>query len=79
VVNQPSYMTFLWALVRPFMSQKMKARVHFIGAHTSAFHDFIDPAVLPPEFGGSLEEDPSAWLDAKIMAEAAADAAAGQS
>ena len=75
MVNQPAYMSFIWAVVRPFMSEKMKSRVHFIGKDTSAFHDFIDPAVLPPEFGGTLEEAPTAWLDGKIAAEAASASA----
>jgi hypothetical protein len=55
VVNQPRYMNFLWALVRPFMKKKLRERVHFIGTDVAAFHEFIDPQVLPPEFGGTLE------------------------
>jgi hypothetical protein len=55
VVNQPRYMNFLWALVRPFMKKKLRERVHFIGTDVAAFHDFIDPEVLPEEFGGTLQ------------------------
>jgi hypothetical protein len=33
--------------------------------------------VLPPEFGGTLDEPPTAWLDERIALERAAAAAAG--
>jgi hypothetical protein len=59
------------AMVRPFMSKKMQQRVHLLGKDNEAFHEFIDPAVLPPEFGGSLQEPHSAWLDARIAEEEA--------
>jgi hypothetical protein len=44
-VKQPGYMSFLWAIVRPFMSKKMRQRVHFLGHDVAAFHEFIDPEV----------------------------------
>eukprot|EP00879_Flechtneria_rotunda_P018511 GHRR01019423.1.p1 GENE.GHRR01019423.1~~GHRR01019423.1.p1 ORF type:complete len:133 (+),score=52.57 GHRR01019423.1:1211-1609(+) len=72
IVNQPAYMRFLWAIVKPFMSKKLRQRVHFIGSNTAAFAKFIDLAVLPPEFGGTLDEPADAWIEEQIQAEAAA-------
>jgi hypothetical protein len=52
LVKQPAYMNFLWALVRPFMKQKLRERVHFIGQDLAAFAQFIDPAVGGAGWGG---------------------------
>ncbi len=48
VANQPRFMTFMWALVRPFMSAKLKARVRLLGTDFGAFATEMDPALLPP-------------------------------
>jgi hypothetical protein len=34
--------------------------------------------VLPPEFGGTLEEPPTAWLDERVAKERAAAAASAR-
>ncbi len=70
VVNQPGFMSFLWALVRPFMSAKMRGRVHLLGADVSKLAEHMDPALLPPELGGTCADDPMAWLDEQIALEA---------
>jgi hypothetical protein len=71
VANQPRFMNVLWALVRPFMSVKMRERVHLLGPQVSAFAAEMDAALLPPEFGGTLDEDPVAWFDEQCALEAA--------
>ena len=49
MLHQPRYMSFLWALVRPFMSLKMRARVHLLGADAAGvLPAAMDPAHLPP-------------------------------
>jgi hypothetical protein len=64
-------MSVLWALVRPFMSAKLRGRVRLLGDDTGAFAKEMDPELLPPEFGGSLSEDPMAWFDEQCALEAA--------
>ena len=71
VANQPKFMSVMWALVRPFMSAKMRERVHLLGANTAAFTAEMDASRLPAEFGGSLEEDAMAWFDEQCALEAA--------
>ena len=71
VANQPAFMNFLWALVRPFMTPKMRERVHLLGKDVSAFAGVMDEAQLPVEFGGTLQEDPMAWFDEQCALEAA--------
>jgi hypothetical protein len=48
VLNQPRFMTLMWALVRPFMSAKMKQRVHLLGKDVGAITAEMDAALLPP-------------------------------
>jgi hypothetical protein len=71
VVKQPAYMSFMWALVRPFMSAKMRSRVFMLGNDLNKLHtDIMDPADLPPEFGGSSTEDAMAWYEEQLALEA---------
>ena len=71
VANQPVFMTFMWALVRPFMSAKMRSRVRLLGKEVDAFAREMDAALLPPEFGGTLQEDQMAWFEEQLALEAA--------
>ena len=71
VARQPRFMSVLWALVRPFMSAKLRARVRLLGDDTRAFAAEMEPQLLPPEFGGSLQEEPMAWFDEQCALEAA--------
>jgi hypothetical protein len=70
VLRQPRFMSFLWLLVRPFMSAKMKQRVHFHGEDMGALLQFMDASQLPPELGGTCGDHPMRWLEEQIEAEA---------
>lgn len=71
VLTQPRFMSILWAALRPFMSAKLRERVRLLGTDVGALAEVCDPALLPPEFGGTLAEDPLAWLDEQCALEAA--------
>lgn len=70
VVNQPRFLTWMYALVKPFMSKKMKSRVHLLGSDVSLLAQHMDPTLLPPELGGSSSESPMAWFDEQCALEA---------
>jgi hypothetical protein len=53
---QPKWIGFLFAMVKPFLSAKLRTRVRMFGADLAALHELIDPAVLPAEFGGSQDD-----------------------
>jgi len=53
VVHQPWYFTMFWNMVRPFMKTKLTKRVHLLGSRMSELYEAVDPAVLPPAFGGT--------------------------
>ncbi len=56
-------MTFLWAIVRPFMKRKLTERIHFLGKDWSKLHAIVDPKDLPPAFEGTLEISHSWFID----------------
>jgi hypothetical protein len=71
VVHQPAFMTFMWAIARPFMSKKMRDRVMLLGDGFERLHkEIMDPTNLPPEFGGTSTEDPLAWFEEQLALEA---------
>ena len=70
MVNQPRFLTWMFALVKPFMSQKMKSRVHLLGSDVSLLAQHMDPTLLPPDLGGSSTESPMAWFDEQCALEA---------
>ncbi|XP_069571983.1 alpha-tocopherol transfer protein isoform X1 [Brachyistius frenatus] len=53
LVNEPMFFRPVFAMIRPFLPDKIKQRIHMHGAD---FHDtlgdFFSPHVLPPEYGG---------------------------
>lgn len=66
IINEPSYMDMLMALVRPFMSKKLLDRMALLGrgqAGMDALHQRVAPTCLPMDLGGTLEEGPMAFLE----------------
>lgn len=50
--NQPWYLSMIMAVVRPFLSQKHRDRIRAHGENYDTFHDYIEIADLPANFGG---------------------------
>jgi retinaldehyde-binding protein 1 len=63
VIHQPWYFSTFWAIVKPFLKEKITKRLHILGKDVSALHKFVDPAGLPSDFGGQRSVDLSAFLD----------------
>lgn len=66
VMHQPWYFTMFWNMVRPFLKKKLTKRVHMLGNNLERMYEAIDPAVLPPDVGGTLQEDPNFVTDSWI-------------
>ncbi|XP_054715014.1 alpha-tocopherol transfer protein-like [Uloborus diversus] len=54
VINTPQLVETLWTLVKPLIPKKFGDRVHFLGSDMKDLHQFLDPAILPQEYGGKL-------------------------
>ena len=50
----------------------MCGRIRLLGRDFSALHMNLDARHLPPEFRGTLVEDPAEWARAEVEAERAA-------
>lgn len=63
VIHQPWYFTFFWTLVRPFLKAKLVKRLHLLGNKLDELHKIVKPEDLPHDFGGTLDEPFTAFLD----------------
>ncbi|XP_068427526.1 alpha-tocopherol transfer protein [Clinocottus analis] len=73
LVNEPMFFRPVFAMIRPFLPDKIKQRIHMHGAD---FHDtlsdFFSPPVLPPEYGGegpSIERACQDWTNQLLQSE----------
>ncbi|XP_018535174.1 alpha-tocopherol transfer protein [Lates calcarifer] len=73
LVNEPMFFRPVFAMIRPFLPDKIKQRIHMHGAD---FHDtlsdFFSPDILPPEYGGEgpgIEEVCQDWTNQLLQSE----------
>lgn len=55
VVNQPYIFNMLFALFKPFLSQKFRNRVYFHGRDCNSLLKHIDENSLPKKYGGKMD------------------------
>ncbi|KAK2843984.1 hypothetical protein Q5P01_010643 [Channa striata] len=73
LVNEPLFFRPVFAMIRPFLPDKIKQRIHMHGAD---FHRtlgaFFSPTILPPEYGGEgpgIEEACQDWTNQLLQSE----------
>ncbi|XP_037537434.1 alpha-tocopherol transfer protein [Nematolebias whitei] len=73
LVNEPMFFRPVFAMIRPFLPEKIKQRVHM---HSTEFHntlrDFFPQQILPPEYGGQgpgIEEACQDWTHQLLQSE----------
>ena len=66
--KQPWYVGFMLALVKPFMSKKLKERTHLYGDDTATMlaDAGLQPDQVPPEYGGTLQGFDPAWYIPRV-------------
>ncbi|CAB1447223.1 unnamed protein product [Pleuronectes platessa] len=73
LVNEPMFFWTVFAIIRPFLPDKIKQRIHMHGANfQDSLSDFFSPAVLPPEYGGEgpeIEEVCRDWTNHLLQSE----------
>jgi len=56
IINESYMFDIIYALVKPFLSDKIKNRIRFHGtAGFSSLHRFVSPMILPRDYGGERE------------------------
>jgi CRAL/TRIO domain/CRAL/TRIO, N-terminal domain len=56
VIKQPWYFSMVWAVARLFFKKKITDRVQLFGSDVAKLHALVPASILPPEFGGTLDE-----------------------
>ncbi|TNN37088.1 Alpha-tocopherol transfer protein [Liparis tanakae] len=73
LVNEPLFFWPVFSMLRPFLPEKIKQRIHMHGADfQDTLSDFFSPPVLPPEYGGegpSIEEACRGWTNQLLQSE----------
>lgn len=71
IIEQPTMLSWLWFLMRPFMSEKLQKRFHLCGTDLKILHEHLqDVSRLPRSLGGQIEDDnPSLtkWMEEKYQ------------
>ncbi|KAK2895768.1 alpha-tocopherol transfer protein [Channa argus] len=73
LVNEPLFFRPVFAMIRPFLPDKIKQRIHMHGADFhSSLSGFFSPTILPPAYGGEgpgIEEACQDWTNHLLQSE----------
>ncbi|KAJ9591887.1 hypothetical protein L9F63_001562 [Diploptera punctata] len=54
IVNTSFLLNASISIVYPFLDAELKKRIHFHGQDWSSLHKYINPEILPKEYGGNI-------------------------
>lgn len=73
LVNEPMFFHPVFAMIRPFLPDKIKQRIHMHGTDfQDSLSDFFSPHILPPEYGGEgpdIEDVCQDWTNQLLQSE----------
>ncbi|XP_003978513.1 alpha-tocopherol transfer protein isoform X1 [Takifugu rubripes] len=73
LLNEPMFFHPVFTMIRPFLSEKIRQRIHMHGTDfQDSLGDFFSPPVLPPEYGGEgpgIEEACQDWTNKLFQSE----------
>lgn len=72
VMHQPWYLSGVWALLKPFLNEKMRMRMHVLGNSRRLLRVAFPGSSLPMQIGGEVRWEPTDWLRARVDQEGAA-------
>ncbi|VVC28817.1 Cellular retinaldehyde binding/alpha-tocopherol transport,CRAL/TRIO, N-terminal domain,CRAL-TRIO lipid [Cinara cedri] len=62
-INEPLYLYTIYSIIKPFLKEKIRCRVHFHGNNFNSLHKHLNPNILPKYFNGTLEFNPMTCVD----------------
>ncbi|XP_070540453.1 alpha-tocopherol transfer protein-like [Ptychodera flava] len=65
-LNESGFFDALFAIIKPFLKEKIKKRMHVHGEDLTTLHEEISSSALPVEYGGSagsIEDSSKKWAD----------------
>lgn len=73
LINEPIFFRPVFAMLRPFLPDKIKQRIHMHGGYfADSLCDHFHPSILPPEYGGEgplMEEVCQEWTNHILRSE----------
>ncbi|KAK3602096.1 hypothetical protein CHS0354_029519 [Potamilus streckersoni] len=76
-VHEPKIFDYIFALIKPFMKEKILSRINFHGDHIQELADIVDPEFLPEEYGGKKPPfSNKEWADCLLSCDTQFDAEA---
>ncbi|XP_055978092.1 alpha-tocopherol transfer protein-like isoform X2 [Sorex fumeus] len=70
VVNEPRIFKGIFAIIKPFLKEKIANRFFLHGSDLSSLHASLPRSILPDEYGGTAGElDVSSWSEVLLAAE----------
>lgn len=78
-VGQPWYVEAALAVIRPFLKEKTRERIHLHGSNLSTLHESITKDILPTELGGEAASiNPLDWVHTLLESSQTTAATDGQ-
>ncbi|KAM4691488.1 alpha-tocopherol transfer protein-like [Rhinophrynus dorsalis] len=72
IINEPRIFKGIFAILKPFLKEKIVKRFFLHGSDMNSLHDNIPKAILPEEYGGTAGKlDTSAWSQTLLTSEEA--------
>ncbi|XP_048257168.1 alpha-tocopherol transfer protein-like isoform X2 [Haliotis rufescens] len=53
-LHEPALFEYVFSIIKPFLKEKLRKRLHFLGENVEGLHEYIDPENLPEEYAGKL-------------------------
>ena len=67
VLNQPGWFTVILAIVKPFLSKKLRKRIYMLKGDYARFHALVDKSQLPETFNGTRDWAPVLAAEAAVF------------
>lgn len=70
IINQPYIFNMVFQLFKPFLQEKLRSRIIFMGNDREQLHKYISPKCLPDIYGGTLtipRVTGSQWLELLLI------------
>ncbi|KAF8777961.1 Alpha-tocopherol transfer protein-like like protein [Argiope bruennichi] len=66
-VNCSSLVNKAWALISPVMKDKFRKRIKIFGTDMTVLHQFLEPAILPTEYGGIITTPENVEMAQRVL------------
>eukprot|EP00039_Didymoeca_costata_P032628 m.38632 g.38632 ORF g.38632 m.38632 type:complete len:282 (+) comp9456_c0_seq4:64-909(+) len=66
ICNPPWFFGTVFKILKLFMKEKLRRRIHIIGTDVDALKDYFEDSSIPTDLSGQMDHDHNAWLTARL-------------